>query len=115
MEKMYRYLLDEIFRGVIERNHEVIKRIAAFDGDVFFRDGDLLFTLPELFKMVSSQCAEESDHDNQITKSDYQAFRNMMYQQPTNETLKKFGAIVKIETPNKNHGRTLYRLTNLGS
>ncbi len=115
MQKLYGYLLDEIFRGVIEQNQEVIKRIESFDGAVFFCDGDLLFTLPELFKFVSRQYAEQGGNDSQLANADYHAFRGMLYKQPTNETLKQFGAIVRVDSPNKNYALTVYRLTHLDS
>ena len=113
MEALYQYLVHELFRRLLSGDETVAEKVKQFDGPVSLRDGDLLFTLPGLFKFALTNFERDRLNAEKINPDDYIRFRKSLYGHPTNTMLKHYGGIVEVETANQNQTLTVYRLTRI--
>ena len=113
MEALYQYLVHDLFRRLLSGDDAVAAKVLRFEGPVSLRDGDLLFTLPDLFKFALENFKRDRPDAEKISPDDYIRFRKTLYDHPTNTLLKHYGGIVEIETVNDNQMLTIYRLTRI--
>lgn len=113
MEALYQYLVHDLFRHVLSGDNTAVEKIRRFEGSVSLRDGDLLFTSPDLFKFALENFERDRPSAETISPDDYIRFRKMLYDHPTNTLLKHYGGIVEIETANENQKLTVYRLRRI--
>lgn len=113
MEALYQYLVHDLFRRLLSGDKIVMNRIAEFRGEVKLRDGDLIFTLPELFSFALLIFAHDRPTADKIDPNDYLEFRQALYDHPTNTMLKHYGGIVEVEFVHENQLLTVYRLTRI--
>jgi hypothetical protein len=113
MEALYQYLVHDLFRCFLSGDECVKTKVLQFNSPVSLRDGDLLFTLPGLFKFALENFDRDRPGGETINPDDYIRFRKTLYAHPTNTLLKHYGGIVEIETANQNQKLTVYRLTRI--
>lgn len=110
MGALYRLLMGDVFPRAL-RNDAILREAAsAFDGEIEFRGDELHFNLPALFNFLIAQMPNWPAQDKSQRRRDYLRFRKIIYNNPTNETLRKQGAEVEIATLKEDHDRTIYRL-----
>lgn len=106
------HLIHQVFARTFAGDPELIDAIGRFDGELRCVDGDLLFTLPHLFRFLVADfeqrrgCAALADDDR-----DYRRFRRMLYRSDTNAALRRIGAVVVIDRADPDHSLRRYRLT----
>ena len=110
MAELYAYLMNRIFRGFVERDAEILRAVEAFDGDLRVDDDALVFTLPALHQFVARCCKENSDRRVDDGRDSYLGFRKALYGNPTNQTLRAWGACVVVECADKDHDLSTYKL-----
>jgi hypothetical protein len=113
VEALYQYLVHELFRRFLSGDESVKTRFSQFNSSVSLRDGDLLFTLPGLFKFARENFERDRPDSDTIDADDYIRFRKTLYDHPTNTLLKHYGGMVEIETANENQKLTVYRLRRI--
>jgi hypothetical protein len=107
---LYRHLVDEVLRGVIDGDEQVMSDIRRFGGSLRFVNGQFQFTLPALFEFASERCKERGLQA--AAQADYRAFRRTLYDNPTNAELRRHGGMVEVAQPDPEHAVTLYRLVS---
>jgi hypothetical protein len=113
MEALYQYLVHDLFRRFLNGDHAVMKKVLHLDGPVSLRDGDLLFTLPGLFKFTLENFEQDRPTADKVSADEYLRFRRSLYAHPTNTLLQHYGGIVEIETANENQMLTVYCLRRI--
>jgi hypothetical protein len=112
-QQLRQHLIRAIFERALERDAKLVGAVGRFEGDVRFVDGELVFTLPHLYRFAL-QDFEASGHAGvDASQCDYVAFRRMLYQSAVNTELRGFGARVVVERADDDHALSLYRLTRL--
>lgn len=113
MKELYAYLMTKVFRGFIERDGAILQAIDAFEGDLEVSGdaGDtLVFTLPALFEFVRGSYEETSGRRVDGDRDSYLSLRKALYGNPTNRALKAWGAHVVIDSANRDHDLSTYKL-----
>ena len=111
LQQLREHLIYEVFASAVTREPEFVAAIQRFGGEVHFVDGDLLFTLPELFRFLLADFEHSGRGLLDPTKCDYKAFRRLLYQGRVNTELRGLGAVVVVEHANDDHALSIYRLT----
>ncbi|MFO1349270.1 MAG: hypothetical protein U1F68_00755 [Gammaproteobacteria bacterium] len=115
MDALYHFVIHDIFRPALRGDPDLVQAILESAGEIYFKENDLLFTLPALFDFVMPRWQESSGACVPLDEGDYKAFRRMFYRNPTNTALREIGGIVVIARAEKDHERSLYRLTRLAT
>jgi hypothetical protein len=113
MEALYQYLVHDLFRRLLSGDDSATAKVLQAKGLVSLRDGDFLFTLPNLFKFALENFEQDRPSADTINPDDYIRFRKTLYDHPTNTLLKHYGGSVEIETANENQKFTVYRLRRI--
>lgn len=107
MEQLYEQMLHDVFARAVAQDAALVEKVRSFDGTLYFNGGDLVFTLPDLFRFLLAK-VPPSERPRKALR--YTAFRSMVYRLPTNTLLADIGAVVVVETAAQQHALTLYRL-----
>lgn len=110
-EELYEVLVSTIFSGVMASEKSILDEIKNFsveDGILALERGELLFTLPALFRFLLFT-VKIKENETFFAK-DYKAFRQKLYQMPTNTHLRQLGWAVSIEKSHSTHDHRVYRL-----
>jgi hypothetical protein len=113
LQQLRQHLIHAILARALERDAEIANAVERFEGEVRFVDGELVFTLPHLYRFALHHL-ESSGHAVNPIRCDYPAFRRMLYQSAVNTELRDFGARVVVERADDDHALSLYRLTRVG-
>lgn len=108
--ELYSYLLTEVFEGFIQRHPELLSAIEDFEGDLRVSNDTLVFSIPALFEFVRTAYEKSSGHRVSADPKSYLRFRKSLYRNPTNALLRERGGRVEIESANKDHDLSMYRL-----
>jgi hypothetical protein len=103
------HLAHDIFARAFAGDRDVIEAIGRFDGELRCVDGDLLFTLPDLFRFVLIDIERRGPLPS--AERDYRAFLRALYRSDMNATLRRIGAVVIVDRGDKHHALRRYRLT----
>lgn len=109
MQALLDHLTHEIFARAFAGDRDVIEAIERFDGELRCVDGDLLFTLPDLFRFVLIDIERRGPLPT--ADRDYRAFLRALYRSDMNATLRRVSAVVIVDRADKDHALRRYRLT----
>lgn len=112
LEQLRQHLVHEVFARAIARDPDLVAAVERFDGDVRFNAGNLLFTLPHLYRFTLIHLEASGHGPLDAAQCDYKAFRRMVYQSAVNTELRRFGAMVVVERADDDHALSLYRLSH---
>jgi hypothetical protein len=111
VQQLHDHLIHQVFARIIAGDPERIDALARADGGMRFVDRDLLFTLPALLRFLVLDFERSGHAPLDPAELDYKVLRRMLYQNPTNAALRRFGAVVVVEHADDDHALSLYRLT----
>lgn len=113
LQQLYSHLIHEVFARVVTGDPGLVKALSDFAGDVRLIEGDLIFSLPQLFQFLLIDLERTGHGHVESSDTDYQAFHRMLYHSHTNTELRRLRAIVVVEHADDDHALSLYRLTRL--
>jgi hypothetical protein len=113
LQPLHSHLIHEVFARAVRGDPGLVKAVTDFAGEVRFINGDLVFSLPQLFQFLLIDL-ERSGHGRiEPSDTEYQGFHRMLYQSQINTELRRLGAIVVVDHADDDHALSLYRLTRL--
>jgi hypothetical protein len=105
MSKLYDCVLQQIFKGFLTSNEQLLQQLTNTSDQVLIANGCLVFTLPNLYSFAQAWCG--------AAETSYVEFRKELYTQPTNTWLRQWGGVVEIEKPSDVHENTVYKLARI--
>jgi len=91
-----------LFIRYLNKEHEVLVKIADFEGEIFIENNALVFTLKGLFDCLN---ADEEMH--------YLAFRRVLYSSRLNEDLRVHNGYVEVHCSTGKVDDSFYRLIHI--
>lgn len=113
LQPLHSHLIHEVFARAVRGDPGLVKAVSDFGGQVRFINGDLIFSLPQLFRFLLIDFERTGHGRMESSDADYQAFHRMLYHSHINTELGRMGAIVVVEHADDDHALSLYRLTRL--
>jgi hypothetical protein len=113
LQQLHLHLIHEVFARAVAGDPGLVKAVSDFAGEVRFIEGDLIFSLPQLFQFLLIDLERRGHGSIESSDTDYQAFHRMLYHSQINTELRRLGAIVVVEHADHDHALSLYRLTRL--
>lgn len=110
LELVYSYLIEHLFPNARAEQCQLVDKAAQFDGNVRFIDGELVFSLPDLFRFALQEIGLNSGDS---AEDAYITFRRLIYQRPTNTKLATIGLTIVLERVSTDHDLSVYRLKRL--
>ena len=111
IQALHAHLIHEIFARALAGDAVLADSVGRFEGNVRFEDKDLLFTLPDLFRLLLIEFERAGHCTLDAAARDYKAFRKLLYHSRTNAQLRILGGTVVVEHADDDHALSLYRLT----
>ncbi len=115
MSQLYDCVLQQIFKGFLTSNEQLLQQLANSAAQIFIANECLVFTLPNLYGFAQAWCAtaEMNSAETSSAETKYVEFRKELYSLPTNTRLREWGGVVEIEKASDVHEETLYKLVRI--
>jgi hypothetical protein len=113
LQQLHLHLIHEVFARAVAGDPGLVKAVSDFAGEVRFIEGDLIFSLPQLFQFLLIDLERTGHGRIESSDTDYQAFHQMLYHSRINTELRRLGAIIVVDHIDDVHALSLYRLTRL--
>lgn len=110
MNDVYDFLVAEVFIGFLKQAPELLEEINRFEGDLKIFNNSLIFTLPALFELTCKHFNNTYQTSVPTSRVNYLQFRKQLYTNATNTLLQQNGGVVEVDTPDKEHDKSRYRL-----
>ncbi len=116
MHRIYQRMLEDILPAVAAGDAELQALVSEFGEDLKLSDGRLTFTLPALFSFTVAQHNRDCEDTQHVLDcaENYALFRELLFEQPPNDTLKAFELQVALELADLDPDRIVYKLIKLG-